>query len=198
MKNRILNILFLFILIPDAFSQESFLSRLFFPVTFGISFPLEDADKTGRFITSEGIEYRLKTKLPLFTRISLDNLSLNYSISSQAATNVLKSKYDAAIVTLGGGIRSTKGALRVSGLAQAGVMNYKFPIVSLLPPGYEVIYRHRNQVAFGLVGSVEYYFVRDFAAVIEGHFMYSPFPGTFWGKDFHYAGFRLGITAVLF
>ncbi len=198
MRSAVSRVLIILISCSSVSGQESFLSRLFFPVTFGLSFPLEDTDQMGRFITSEGVEYRFNTKLPVFTRVSYDNLSFHYSIAQNTVTNATKSEFDASVITLGGGLRSNPGKLRFSGIAQAGVMNYRFPHVSIIPSGYEVTYSRRNKLAFGAVASVEYYFVKDFGAILEAHFMYSPFSDILWGKDFHYAGLRLGITAVLF
>jgi hypothetical protein len=196
---RISCVILVFIVSFSAVSaQDGFLSRLFFPVTFGLSFPLTDTDRLGRFITSEGVEYRFNDTLPVFTRISYDNLSFRYSILPNPVTNAVKSEFDASIATLGVGLRTSPGKLRFSGMGQAGVMNYRFPLVSVIPSGFEVTYTRRNKFTLGAVASVEYYFVKDFGAIVEVHFMYSPFSDILWGKDFHYAGIRLGITAVLF
>jgi len=196
---KTVSVLFIFIIsFNHAFCQDGFFSRLFFPVTFGIGFPPANPDQKMIFVTSEGAEYRFNSKLPLFTRISYDNFSFHYSVNPNEVTNAVKSKFDASIISLGGGLRAGTGKLRLSGLIQAGMMNYRFPDVRIIPQGYEVDYHHNKKLSFGTVASAEYYFAKDFGAILEANFMYAPYSDILWGKSFRFAGFRIGITTVLF
>lgn len=198
MKKILFTVLIFMVSFNHSFARDGFFSRLFFPVTFGAGLPPANSYQKRMFVTSEGAEYRFTTKLPLFTRISYDNFSLNYSINPNIVTNAIKSRFDASVISLGGGLRTGTGKMRFSGLVQAGMMNYRFPDVKTIPGGYEVDYHHNNKLSFGALGSAEYYFAKDFAAILEANFTYSPYPEMLWGKSFHFTGFRIGITTVLF
>src|SRR5512135_2314134 len=96
--------------------QEGFLTRLFFPVTFGLSFPLNDNERHGRFITSEGAEYRFRSSLPLFARFTFDNLSLKYSINPNPVTNATTGELETSVLSIGPGIRTNPGKFRFTGM----------------------------------------------------------------------------------
>jgi len=179
-------------------AQESFLKRIYFPLSFGINYPIGNPAMTGKGISSTDAEFRAGKNIPWFVRLSLDNLTYDYSIETTVQTNVTKSELKAAGYFLGPGIRTRSGKLKFLGLLQAGCLDYRYPIVAAGGTTYEVQYNHQAVFACKALFGAEFYLAEDFAVIAEAHYMLVPASTDFWGSNFQNAGISLGITCPLF
>ena len=198
MIRRTVLVIALSVVFLNSYSQDGMLSRLFFPLLYGVNFPLRNSHLSKNFMNTEGIEYRFKSIAPCFARLTVENLNYDYSIENSIGTNVSKSELNATGYYLSAGIRKGNGKFRFSGALRAGDLSYRYPVVNDLGSRYEVRYYHDRSFSCGIVAGMEYYFTGNFAAIMESHYMWLPSANSFWEHNFQNVGISLGITTTLF
>ncbi|MGB8492293.1 MAG: hypothetical protein WCE64_14660 [Bacteroidales bacterium] len=198
MIRRTLLVLVLSVVFLNSYSQDGILSKLYFPLSYGINFPLRNPYLSKNFMNSEGIEYRFKNKAPWFARLTVENLNYDYAIENSPGTNVSKSELTATGYYLSAGVRKGNGKLRFTGAFRAGGFSYRYPQVSDLGSRYEVTYVRDRSFSCGIVAGIEYYFSDNIAAIVESHYMWLPSENIFWEDNFQNVGISLGITTTLF
>lgn len=185
--------------INELFAQEKIFSRLFFPNMYGINYPINNRQLQSSSILSNGLEYRFEKRIPWFIRFSIENIWVSYSINDYSITNTTKSKIRINGYQLGAGIRTKASKkLRFLFLVQAGILNYRYPMVDQLESSYCVNYFYRNCISYQAVIGMEYYFTKNFAVILESNYMVAPTRNSFWPNNFNDFAIKLGITTTLF
>lgn len=179
-------------------AQEGFFSKLYFPFTYGMNYPLNSEQLKKNAIMSNGFEYRFDKRIPWVIRFSIENLWLDYEIADNSQTNATNSELRINGYYLGAGLRTNAEKWRFLALLQAGNANYKYPVVENSGSNYKVIYNKENSFSCQTTLGIEYYFTKDFALIAESFYILIPVSNSFWNRNFQNLGFKLGITTTLF
>jgi hypothetical protein len=194
----IVSCIIILIVSVKGFSQDDFWSRIFFPNTYGINFPINNSVMNKGSIISNGLEYRFGVSKPLFIRFSLDNYSTIYTIQSNNETNAIESDLKMTGYYFGSGYRSEKKPLRFIALLQTGFTIYKYPSVKNINQDYKVSFNTKKSFTTRITLGIEYYINYNFALIAEIYHIYMPNESIFWNNNFQSMGIKFGITTTLF
>jgi hypothetical protein len=182
-----------------------FLSRIYFPNSYGLNITSNSKTFRTGFISTAGIEYRLKDTSSFFFRISYTNCSHKYSVKPGTVTNISSAKIHYAGVLAGFGYRKIAGKWGYYGLVQPGIRFEKYPRMEKYSVNgtagsnaYTLIYRERGLFAARLACGLEYYITRSFVLITEPEYIITTGRSPFWKSPYHNGAFTIGFTTSLF
>lgn len=196
---KIVTILFV-LLVQNATAQnknENFLSKVYFPFSYGFSLLSENNINSGNLVKT-GIEYRFNKSKGLYIRYDYDNRKNEYKISQNNITNVPKGeiKFDDNIIGIG--YRFGKKKLKAISLFQTGLTSFEYPTVAGTTNNFKITDVRTNTTIYKITIGAEYYIVENAAITIEADFSTVPKHSIFWGDKLNTLGISIGFTTTLF
>ena len=184
-----------------AFSQsEGASSRFYFPGMIGVNLHLYDQHQHYKrgFVLNTAMEYRPDNN-PVFFRFNYDGISSSYRSDSgpYQQTNVQSGTLHVNYFVLGAGYRKKVKGIGWYLLAQTGLEQRNYDVVSGTTTGYTIKQVSKTQPAFKLAGGFEYYLAPHFALVAEPAY----YPNLIQHRYTSSAGnltFSIGFTTTLF
>jgi hypothetical protein len=178
-------------------SDNSFLSRLYFPFDFGFTLLTEKNIKSGSQIKT-GIEYRIKKNIGLFARFNFNNRMNSFDIQKNQTTNVINGKLKFNDYSIGLGYRLGNKKIKVFSLWQVGISTYDFPLVTGTPNNFSIVERRGETPIIQMTFGLEYYLAKNAALTVETVYIMHTDNSTFWNNQFGTFGISIGLTTTLF